>query len=217
MLKVVLVLLALGCGIDAVRYKLRRGGRPNYVFQLLRWLLKLPFAVARAARPGGGRKGRRSGRLGVLLLPLLVGALFVPALSYAARHPGPPEGAGVSLPAAEQVAGGTVYSYDQLANALADEGITAWSANVGAAVAEAESGGRADAVHLCPPDCVPHQAPERSYGPWQVNVLVHKWVSAACAMALKCAAKVVQVLSSGGSDWSAWSTYNSGAYLAYLH
>lgn len=111
---------------------------------------------------------------------------------------------------------GVVYSFDQLAGALEADGVSGANARVGAAVAEAESGGRSGAVHLCPPDCIPGQAPERSYGPWQINVLAHPDISPACAMELTCAAGAAARISDQGRNWRAWSTYNSGAFGSYL-
>ena len=156
-----------------------------------------------------------------LVLKVLVGAVVVggaydglsghsDALPIVGSAPAP-----ASAPAAPPPAG-TVYSYDQLSAALRATGMSADSANVGAAIAEAESGGRSDAVHLCPPRCDPGQAPEQSYGPWQINLLAHRGVSAACAMALACAASAAAAISSGGRNWAPWSTYGSRAYLRYL-
>jgi hypothetical protein len=113
---------------------------------------------------------------------------------------------------------GVVYSYAQLAEALVAAGVPAASANVGAAIAEAESGGRSDAVHLCPPRCDPGQGPERSYGPWQINMIGRSWITPACAMALACAANGASRISGRGTNWTPWSTYGNGrgAYLRYL-
>lgn len=53
-------------------------------------------------------------------------------------------------------------------------------------------------------------------GPWQINVLAHPNVSPECAMELGCAARAAARISSYGRNWSAWSTYNSGAFGSYL-
>jgi hypothetical protein len=111
---------------------------------------------------------------------------------------------------------GVVYSYAELVGALEAAGVPPAAAPVGAAIARAESGGRSDAVHLCPTNCVPGQAPEQSYGPWQINVLAHPDVSPACAMELGCAARAAARISNYGRNWNAWSTYNSGAFGSYL-
>lgn len=110
---------------------------------------------------------------------------------------------------------GVTYSGAQLEQALQGAGVGEPGAHTGAAVALAESGGRSDAVHLCPPSCAPGQAPERSYGPWQINVLAHPGVSAACAMALACAAVAAAAISDQGRNWGPWSMYGSGAWRAF--
>ena len=133
--------------------------------------------------------------------------------------PAAPPASGV--PALLQVIGapapgpGVVYSVAQLEQALQGQGVAEPGAHVGAAVAKAESGGRSGARHLCPPDCAPGQAPEQSYGPWQENVLAHPWVSAACAMALSCAAWAAARISGGGRDWTPWTDYVNGSWRAF--
>lgn len=129
----------------------------------------------------------------------------------AAAAPAPPPPAAPAAPSGP----GVVYSEAQMEAALLRAGVPEPSAHTGAAIGEAESGGRSDAVHLCPPRCDPGQAPERSYGPWQINLLAHPWVSAACAMALACAASAAAAISDRGRNWWPWSTYASGAWRRY--
>jgi Lysozyme like domain len=124
----------------------------------------------------------------------------VPAPDYATAPAGP----------------GVVYSYEQLSGALTSAGVPAASANVGAAIAEAESGGRSDAVHLCPPRCDPGQGPEASYGPFQINLIGRSWITPACAEALACSANGASRISGRGSNWTPWTTYTSRAYRRYL-
>src|SRR5207253_6085129 len=68
-------------------------------------------------------------------------------------------------------------------------------------------------------------APNRTSGPdngsidrglWQINSYWHREVSDAEAHNPSKSAAAAYRISHGGSNWSAWSTYNSGAYKAYL-
>jgi Lysozyme like domain len=102
-------------------------------------------------------------------------------------------------------AGGT-YSFAQMEQALEAAHVPPPGAAVGAAVAEAESGGSSTAVGDY----------GTSYGPWQIHLPDHPDVTIACAEDLACAAQVAARISSGGTDWSAWTTYRSGAYLTHL-
>jgi hypothetical protein len=105
---------------------------------------------------------------------------------------------------------GRVYAFSQLQGALEHEGLAPDRAHIGAAIAEAESGGRADAVCA---SCA--GVPEYSIGPWQVNLWAHQWVTRTCAMALDCAAHAAAVISGHGADWTPWSTYVRGTWRAY--
>lgn len=117
------------------------------------------------------------------------------------------------------VSDSTVYSYAQLKQALINNKLDANQANIGAAIAEAESHGKATDVHFCPPDCIPGQLPERSYGPWQINTLAHPWVAPICAEDLNCAAHATVIIATTkyGISWYPWSTYQYGQYKQYLH
>jgi len=107
---------------------------------------------------------------------------------------------------------GITYSRSQLSEALQVAGVPGDLAPIGAAVALAESGGRSDAV--CD-SCVPGVR-EYSVGPWQINLYAHPDVTASCAMELYCAARAAASISRQGRDWSAWSTYDSGAFGAFI-
>lgn len=142
----------------------------------------------------------------------VVGAVRASAVPAPPAAPAPPVPAPPPAPAGP----GVVWTEAQLQAALQAQGLTPAHAHVGAAIAEAESGGRSDAVHLCPPRCDPGQGPEESWGAWQLNRAAHPWVSVACAVSLACAAHAVAVISGWGADWTPWSTYGSGAYLRWL-
>ena len=51
---------------------------------------------------------------------------------------------------------------------------------------------------------------------WQISNVWHPEVSDSCAYDCACNAKSAVSISKGGSDWTPWSTYNSGAYKQYL-
>lgn len=57
--------------------------------------------------------------------------------------------------------------------------------------------------------------PEHSVGYWQINLLAHPEYSEANMKKGLNNAQAAYTLSGGGSDFSAWSTYNDGKYLAH--
>src|SRR5438093_580908 len=83
------------------------------------------------------------------------------------------------------------------------------------AIAWAESALRTDAVGVngptsgCP-------SGSRDRGLWQINSCYHSNVSDACAFDASCNARAMVAISSGGTNWHPWSTYNSKVYLRYL-
>jgi len=115
----------------------------------------------------------------------------------------------------------TVYSQDQMTRALVLS-MTVEQAQTGAAIGEAESGGRAGSIaNTGRPDRYGYHlpaagaTPEYSVGPWQINLLAHPDVSVNCAMDLSCAADAVARISAHGTNWSAWTTYRTGAYRQF--
>lgn len=98
----------------------------------------------------------------------------------------------------------TRWTCTELATALRDAGMAAPDAAVGAAIAVAESGGRSDALNVT--------TRERSVGPFQINLLVHRAYSESCVRSLSCSAAVVMRLSSGGRNWNPWTVFRTGAY-----
>ncbi len=97
-------------------------------------------------------------------------------------------------------------SFSELQNLLQSAGLDSAKAAIGAAIALAESGGRTDAVG----------DGGTSYGLWQIHLPAHPDVSQACALDPGCAAAAAVRISSGGTDWTPWSTFVSGAYQAFL-
>ncbi|SCG71775.1 SH3 domain-containing protein [Micromonospora rifamycinica] len=53
-------------------------------------------------------------------------------------------------------------------------------------------------------------------GLWQINNCYHPTVTDSCAYTAQCNANAAYNISSGGSNWQPWSTYNNGAYAGYL-
>lgn len=91
------------------------------------------------------------------------------------------------------------------------------NADLAAAVAMAESSGNANAHNAIPPD--------DSYGLWQINMLGSLGTSRRKSLGISSNsqlydpgtnARAMVQISSGGSNFSAWSTYTSGAYKKYL-
>jgi len=53
-------------------------------------------------------------------------------------------------------------------------------------------------------------------GLWQINDCYHSEVSDSCAFNAQCNANAAYRISSGGTNWTQWTTYNSGSYRNYL-
>jgi Lysozyme like domain len=102
-----------------------------------------------------------------------------------------------------------------LAAAAGQAGFAGQALRMAVAVGLAESGGDSRARNRNPPTpgC-PGGSVDR--GGWQLNSCYHPEVSDACADDLGCAAHAAYRISRVGSDWTPWTTYTSGAYLAQL-
>ena len=102
-----------------------------------------------------------------------------------------------------------------LAAAAAQAGFTGEMLRVAVAVGLAESRGDPHARRRNPPTpgC---PAGSTDWGGWQLNSCYHPEVSDACADDLACAAAQAYRISVGGRDWTAWTSYASGAYQAQL-
>lgn len=86
---------------------------------------------------------------------------------------------------------------------------------IAVAIAWAESGLRTDAVgHNGPTQGCPNGSRDR--GLWQINDCYHADVSDACAFDPACNAGAMFRISSGGTNWRPWSTYNNLDYRGYL-
>lgn len=82
------------------------------------------------------------------------------------------------------------------------------SAQTAAAIALAESGGN--------PQAVGDVALGGSYGLWQVFLPAHPQYNAASLTDPTYNAKAALAISNQGSNFTPWSTFNSGAYKTYL-
>lgn len=87
-------------------------------------------------------------------------------------------------------------------------GITDEQANIGAAIAEAESGGN--------PAAYGDRSIGGSYGLWQVYQPAHPGTQQA-ALNPDSAVQLMWQISNHGTNWKPWSTFNNGAYKQYLN
>lgn len=97
------------------------------------------------------------------------------------------------------------------------------TADTAAAVAQAESGGNTNAIlNTAYPKLPGYRPPgsgalpEYSVGLWQVNELAHPQYTTASLLTQLGAADAAVAISNRGLSFSAWSTYQSGAYRQYL-
>ena len=97
------------------------------------------------------------------------------------------------------------YSYAQLKSLWTQQGGNPLYADLAAAVAMAESGGKSDATNTNTNGSVDR-------GLWQINS-VHGGQSTFDPIAN---AKAAVKISSNGKNWSPWVTFNTGAYKKYL-
>src|ERR1700752_598954 len=77
------------------------------------------------------------------------------------------------------------------------------------AIAYAESGLRTDAVGINPGPR-PGTVASRDRGLWQINDYYHRDVSDACAFDPPCNGAAMVRISSGGTNWHPWATFNNG-------
>jgi len=94
---------------------------------------------------------------------------------------------------------------------------------IAVAVALAESSCNSS-IYLCnpslqtgiyPPVNCPSGTTSEDRGLWQINSYYHSNVSDACAFTGQCNADAAWSISTGGSNWSPWTTYTSGAWANY--
>jgi len=114
-------------------------------------------------------------------------------------------------------------SHAQLVALWEANGGPAASADVAAAIAQAESGGDPSVIdNTAYPTRAGYHAPsagaqpEYSVGLWQINLVAHPGYSEASMLTPAGNAAAAVAISSGGLDFSAWTTYVDGAYLPFL-
>jgi hypothetical protein len=127
-------------------------------------------------------------------------------------HPGSKEHA-ADLPRPERVRKPSPAVSRVVANKLARLTALANAAGfknpeLAAAIAMAESGGRADSVA--------RTAREVSVGLWQINILAHKEYTEKDLLDPENNARAAYRVSKGGQDWRPWTVYKTGAYKKYL-
>jgi len=102
---------------------------------------------------------------------------------------------------------------DQLRQLAANAGFP--DPNVAAAIAMAESGGNPNATNIVT-NPLPGNGPERSFGLWQINTLAHPNYNESQLLDPAYNASAAFSVSSGGTNFHPWSTYNHGDYLKYM-
>lgn len=65
-------------------------------------------------------------------------------------------------------------------------------------------------------NCVPTASNSCCYGLFQIHAGAHPQYSIACLTDAQCNADAAYDLSSGGTNWSAWPTYNGGDHLQFM-
>lgn len=102
------------------------------------------------------------------------------------------------------------YTLAQLATAAKNAGFSGTGLVTAIAVSLAEDG----SMSLTAENHNTNGSTDR--GPWQINNFAHPNVSDSCAFNLDCAAQAAYSISSGGTNWTPWTTFTGGAYKQYL-
>lgn len=100
----------------------------------------------------------------------------------------------------------------QVAGYWRSNGGSSSTCQLAVAVAQAESGFNCLASNT--QGNYPNDSTDR--GLWQINDYWHPDVSNSCAYDCACNAKETVRISRGGSDWTPWAAYNSGAHNQYM-
>lgn len=141
---------------------------------------------------------------------------------YVPPAPTPPAPTPAPPPATPAPASASL-THDELASLWILAGGIGEAADTAAAIAEAESSGCQYAL-AGPVDIRPVKSchwnvtnGENSCGFWQINLRAHPTYSAPAIFDKLTNAKAAVAISRGGLDFSPWSTYQNGAYRAFLH
>lgn len=84
-----------------------------------------------------------------------------------------------------------------------------------AAIAMAESQGNPSIAHIVT-NPAPGNLPERSFGLWQINTLAHPTYNETSLLDPTYNAQAAYAISSGGRNWSQWSTFTDRTYAQYM-
>jgi hypothetical protein len=158
---------------------------------LLELTLGLPVLLIGALLAGLRRPAQ------ALVTVVLVAGLAGAVLGQPSASPPSPTGSAGSL------------TPGQLGELAGRAGFGSSSGAVAVAVAEAESGGRPGARHVNDDGSVDR-------GLWQINARAHPEVSDSCAYDPACSAQAAYAISDHGANWTPWTTYKTGAYLAFM-
>jgi hypothetical protein len=97
----------------------------------------------------------------------------------------------------------SVLSFAQLRQLAADTGFP--DPSFAATIALRESSGNTNATNIHGP--LPNALPERSFGLWQINTLAHPQYDESSLLDPDYNAHAALQISSGGTNWKPWSTY----------
>jgi Lysozyme like domain/Carbohydrate-binding module family 5/12 len=148
----------------------------------------------------------------IRILTTILAAVLLPALSTAVAVATPASGGGdVSIQACQlqSILDGTHFSDVQIAQTAKNNGFTGNGLVISVAVSLAESSGWTRAV-LINTDC------SRDRGLWQISSFWHSEVSDAQAFDPNGAAQATFRISSSGTNWTPWVTFNNGAYQQFM-
>ncbi len=143
----------------------------------------------------------------VLAAALATGALATAPLATAGTEP--PHLAKPLDSTQQSILGGWHLSDTQIAQYARNAGLHGNGLVVSIAVALAESQGWSQAV-LINTDC------SHDRGVWQISNRWHPEVSDGQAFDPAGCAQAAYNISSGGGNWTPWTTYNNGAYWQYM-
>jgi Lysozyme like domain len=107
-----------------------------------------------------------------------------------------------------------VLTRQQVYDLARQVGLSQFDAATAGAICDAESGRNTAAVGEN--RNVSGNVISRDRGLWQINDFYHSDVSDACAFDATCNARAMARISSTGTNWAPWSTFNSGVYRGFL-
>jgi hypothetical protein len=103
------------------------------------------------------------------------------------------------------------YTIANLVYLAVSVGVVGENAAIAGAIGMAESGGDPQNIGYNP-----GPPASRDRGLWQINDYYHPDVSDQCAFDPTCNAHAMYTISSGGTNWTPWATYNNGLHLPFM-